>query len=499
MAAQAGARVAARGGNAVDAAVAATLVSLTTETAVASLGGGGFVTLCPPRAEPYTIDGYVEMPGRSAPAERLGTGLRPVRMDYGGGTDTTVGFGSVATPGALAALEEAWRREGSLPWAPLVEPALEWAEKGFPLTSAAHEYLTSSHEVIFGWHPECRRALHREDGSLPEAGEAIRIEGLSWSLREIADGGARAFYEGELGERIGRHVFERGGLLSTEDLRAYRPRTRPSLRAEVGGWKVATNPPPAVGGAALVAMLLLMGGVPREAWDEAALLRVIRVQAAVLDYRRREVDPSPNLLEDAARMLDASVIEALGRRVESASTVHTSAVDSEGRACAASVSTGYGSGVVAPGTGIFLNNGLGELELNRRGLHAREVGDRLPSNMAPTVARSPEGAVLAVGSPGADRITTAILQTLLNFLNLEMSLEEAIAHPRLHVEDTGAEGPGLRVAFEPGLPVARLPVSSRTFPALSMFFGGVGAALAPAEGPLSAASDPRREGGTAIH
>lgn len=495
MAADAGLETARAGGNAVDVAVAATLVSLTTETAVASLGGGGFVTVSLPDGSDVTIDGYVEMPGRGVPPERMGEGAREVEFSYGGGTTTTIGPGSVATPGTLAALDRAWSRYGSRPWTEVVEPARRWAEKGFPLTPAAHHYLVHSHEAIFGWHPVTRAALHHDDGRLPDAGETVRIPALARSLGIIAREGAEAFYRGELAERIAGHVQESGGILALEDLRAYEPRVREPLTAEVDGWEVATNPPPAIGGAILSAMLLLMDGHPRDGWSRDELARLIRVQRAVRDFRVRELDRSEDLVRDARRILEEPAYGELRRLVESPSTIHTSAVDSEGRACSISASTGYGSGVMPPGTGIFLNNCLGEQELNPRGLHSWPVGARLPSNMAPTAARSGDGSVLAVGSPGAGRITTAILQTLLNFLRLGMDLEAAVAHPRLHVE---LDGDRVRVAHEPGLELEGLGVETRPFDELSMFFGGVAAVhWRPGDG-FSVASDPRRVGGTGV-
>jgi gamma-glutamyltranspeptidase/glutathione hydrolase len=146
-----------------------------------------------------------------------------------------------------------------------------------------------------------------------------------------------------------------------------------------------------------------------------------------------------------------------------------------------------------PGTGVWLNNCLGELELNKRGLEPGPPGTRLPSNMAPSVARGDAGETLAIGSPGADRITTAILQTLVNHLQLDMSLAAAIRFPRCHVEWVGGD---YRVACEAGLGIERLDLPSREFAGQSMFFGGVGAALhSPASG-LEAAADPRRSGGT---
>ena len=163
-------------------------------------------------------------------------------------------------------------------------------------------------------------------------------------------------------------------------------------------------------------------------------------------------------------------------------------------ACAVTASSGYGSGEMPPGTGLWLNNCLGELELNRRGLAAGPPGVRLPSNMAPSVARR-EGRVLAAGSPGADRITTALHQFLVNLLQLEMPLEEAVAHPRLHVDMSGKQD---RLMAEEGLdlPDVDLPVVS--MPGLNMYFGGIGATLVDRKHGFDIASDPRREGGTCI-
>lgn len=479
-----------------DAAVAATLASLATETAVASLGGGGFVTVCTPGGRTRTIDGYVEMPGRGVPEDRIGGGTRTVHLSYGGGVSTTIGPGSVATPGTLAALDRVWRDHGVLPWERLVEPARRLAEEGFPLTPSAHHYLVHSHEPIFGWHPETREVLHHPDGRLLDAGETVEVPGLAASLGRIAEEGAAAFYEGELGERIVRHVQEHGGLLSMDDLRAYRAEVREPLEADVDGWRVATNPPPAVGGAVLIAMLLLMDDRPRGSWSPTELERLVRVQETVLDFRRRELDRSEDLAGAVRRLLEEGVRSSLRRIVDSRSTIHTSAVDAEGRACSISASTGYGSGVIAPGTGIFLNNCLGEHELCPDGPGSHPVGARLPSNMAPTVARSRRGGVLAVGSPGSDRITTALLQTLLNHLKLGMGLEEAVAHPRLHVELVDDRS---RVAHEPGLALEGLGLETRAFEEPSMFFGGVAACRWSRDGGFSVASDPRRAGGVAVH
>lgn len=487
MAADAGATIARDGGNAVDAAIAAAWAAAIAEPGICAPGCGGFVTVWAPGADPVTIDGYIEMPGRGLSRDRFGTGTTEVHLEYGGGVRLHVGYGSVGTPGGPAALSRASELYGRIPWRVLLEPSIELARNGFPLTAPSRHYLEYSAEPVFGWHPESRKPLYREDGSLKSEGETIHIEHLADSLERLARHGASDFYTGEIGHAIAADVQANGGLLTVEDLAAYEAVVRPALAGTVDGWRVATNPPPAIGGVTLGAMLGLMEGRPRGAWTEEDVAHLVDVQARVLGFRRERVD----LREDVV-----AAIDELRVAFTSPSTVHTSAVDGEGLGCAITLSAGYGSGVMVPGTGLWMNNCLGEVELNRRGLHAWPVGARLVSNMAPSVARSPGGEVLAIGSPGADRITTAILQVFVNHVSGNMPLKEAVDHPRLHVEATDA---GPRVAAEPGIPQPPdddLPW--RRFDGRSMYFGGVGIASWSDESGLRAASDPRRAGATEI-
>jgi gamma-glutamyltranspeptidase/glutathione hydrolase len=493
LAAEAGLELAAAGGNAVDAALAAALVSMVTEPGVCSPGAGGYVTIWAADGEPVTIDGNVEMPGRGLPPERLGQGGRPVELAYGGGLRTVVGHGSVATPGALAACELAAQSFGRLDWRSLFAPAVRWARDGFPLSRPSYDYLVHSGTTVYGWDPRSRAALHRPGGGLLEPGETVRIPELADSLEAIAQGGAAEFYRGALGRRIADHVTENGGALTREDMALYRALPRPSLVLELDDWRIATNPPPAIGGTTLGAMLLLMRRNPIERWDAPGVAQIAAIQHRVLAYRHDHLDLSDDLEQDARRLLEACRSDPAWRSAPS--TVHTSAVDDDNLGCAITLSSGYGSGVMPPNTGIWLNNCLGEIELNRRGLCGGPPGWRLPSNMAPTVARRTDGAVLAIGSPGADRITTAIFQALFNFVHLGMALGAAIEHPRLHVEllDDGA-----RVACEPGLPLDALQLPARRFDNLSMFFGGVGAALRHPRHGFVIGADPRRSGGSGI-
>ena len=471
-AADAAEQVALAGGNAVDAALAAALVAMVNEVGIVSLSSGGFVTVQPGDGRPaYAVDGWMDMPGRGrVPAEAAGS-TWDVATAYGGGVDITIGPGSVAVHGSLAAFAEAHRRDGRLPWREIVAPAVEVARGGYRLTSAARYYLDYVHDDIFGWDAESRSVLHDTDGELTTG--RIVMPDLVASLELIADRGPAVLHHGELAELISDDVTARGGLLTRADLAAYEPVVRPALVSRAGGWALSTTPPPSVGGVCLAAMLRLLLAHPEENPLEAD--HVVMVQRAVLGHRLDVLDHAADLVSAAQEFLDRVDRDHLAV-LESGSTAHVSATDRSGTACAVTFSSGYGSGMIAAGTGIWLNNCLGEQELNPAGLHAAAPGTRLLSNMAPTVARHDDGSTLAIGSPGADRITTAIAQVLAGYLS-GLSLHEAVNRPRVHVHRPGRPDEVVKRETD-----------------LTMYFGGVGATLVGADGHLVAAADPRREG-----
>ncbi len=466
-AAGAGTRVGREGGNAVDAALSASLLAVITHPGMCSLGGACFITVWPPDgADPVVVDGGHEMPGRGLPEARFGRGGTEVVLDFAGGMSTIVGPGSVATPGLLAAFDAASERFGAVPWRELFGPARDLARSGFPLPAACRVFLKHAHDEIYGVDPRSRGVLHDGEGRLLEAGDTVRVEGLPATLDVLAERGAESFYRGEVARRIADHVQAEGGLLTRRDLASYDVEWRAPLRAAVDEWSVATNPPPAMGGAVLAAVLRLLPDTPRDRWSAG----------------------------DVRRLADALEAVARFRLQESSSTIHTSAVDADGLACSVTCSDGYGSGVMPPGTGLWLNNALGERDLTRGEFHALDPGERLSSNMAPTAVRHPDGRVLAIGSPGAERIPTVVAQALLGHLRGGLSLEDAVEHPRLHVEVTPGDA---RVVAEPGLPLERLDLPVSREESRSLAFGGVTTA-ALSNGRLDAASDSRRDGGAAV-
>jgi gamma-glutamyltranspeptidase/glutathione hydrolase len=497
--AEAATTVAALGGGAVDAAIAALLVAMVNEPGVVSIDAGAFVTVWPSGAgDAVTIDGCVAVPGLGRSPDAGPPDIREVETTYGGGVTMTVGLGSAATPGALAALGVAHARFGALPWAEVVAPAEAVARSGFVLGVASGYYLPHVRETVFAWDAETSSALRDVDGRWVEAGSHMLLSSLADTLAMVAAEGAKTLYDGALADVVTADMSARGGLVTREDLATYRALERPALAVRCGAWELRTNPPPAIGGAVLAALLTLLGDRPlgAQAHEDVALL--VDVQRRVLGYRRDHLDVAVDREAAGLSLLEhvASHVSSGGR---SPSTVHVSVVDSAGSACAITASSGYGSGATVPGTGIWLNNCLGEHELNRG--ERPQPGERLASNMAPTVGRSPDGGVLAIGSPGADRITTALAQVLAAFANGGATLQEAISRPRLHVNHLDAHQDGdvpVRVEAEEDMPLPDVGIPVRRHHRHSMFFGGVSATHLDPSGQLAAAGDPRRSGATAV-
>ena len=442
------------------------------EVGLVSLSSGGFVTVQPAAGSAYAVDGWVDMPG-AVSADDAQAQTWDISTAYGGGVTITIGPGSVATHGSLAAFGEAHARDGRLPWRELVAPAIDVARSGFRLGSASTYYLRYVHETVFGWDPVSHRALHDADGGLTE--DPVVVADLAATLEVIAAEGPRALHRGDLARLIARDLQDRGGLLGEADLEAYAPVVRAPLTTRVDAWSLATTPPPSVGGVVVAAMLRLLDGRPRAGWEADDVEHLVRVQRAVLGHRRDVLETAEDL--DAASRAWLDLVDADHRAVlESGSTAHVSVTDADGAACSITVSSGYGAGMIATGTGIWLNNCLGEQELNPPGRRV-PPGSRLLSNMAPTVGRHDDGSTLAIGSPGADRITTAVVSALAGFVSGKMDLAAAVAHPRVHVHRAGLPDEDVRVEDEP-----------------TMYYGGVGAALTRSDGDLEAVADPRREG-----
>lgn len=487
---RAGLETARDGGSAIDAALAAAFVALATEPGMVSFGGGAYVSVWRAGDEPVVVDGNVEMPGRGLDPQCFGRGLRELTTTYGGGVTLYAGHGSVATPGIVPAFAEAHDRYARLPWARLLEPALRAARDGYPMSPAASRYLAFTADSLFGIDPEAHALVTRTDGGLLAGGEPTRNPLLAEVLAQLSVEGPSLFTSGAVGRALVADMAAQGGLITQADLDGYRPEVREPHLLRVGDWEIATNPPPAVGGPMLAVMLGELARRGDWTWADA-----IEIQRAVLDYRVSVHDFSRDLEAEGRALLRSVGEHGLAALRGSSSTAHVSAVDDAGNACAITMSCGYGAGMSIPGTGILLNNSLGEVELNRLGIHGVAPGTRLASNMAPTTGRTGDGRALAIGSPGADRITTALMLVLGQGCLHDADLVHAIANPRLHLRlgETGE----FRVEYERDAGIAAAVAASglpgHEYPEPHMYFGGVGAAYLSRSGDLQAAGDARRE------
>lgn len=494
---QAGARIAREGGNAVDIAVAAALTATASEILQCSLGGSGFVMLHVPGAEPELIEGADAMPGRERkhPPER--PSWRQVHVPYGEGLEFMVGHGAVAVPGVLAALELAWKRHGSLPWAEVVAPVVELTRTGWPMAPASATWLEICGLEVFG-HQAASRESFFPGGSHTPGGASTRIPGLDDTMELIAREGAQAFYEGDLAAAFAREMADNGGYVTRADLSAYRAQVREPLRLRSAGFDMAFNPPPAIGGAAVGSLI----GLLHLDWDESddpgtRALSCARAQRYIHSLRTEELNRQSFDDARARVLLESETLRRHHAALNSPHTTHLSVATADGGVVAITMSLGYGAGVTIPGTGIACNNSAGERELNPRGFFAIPPGERLVSNMAPTVAWHPDGRCIAMGSPGASRITTAIAQTWQRFAFEGATFAEAVAAPRLHVErDAG----GYRVQYEPGVDASGLQpeFSVHGFSGRHLYFGGTHVAGRDREGGLHAIADDRRDGQTAL-
>jgi gamma-glutamyltranspeptidase/glutathione hydrolase len=293
-------------------------------------------------------------------------------------------------------------------------------------------------------------------------------------------------------------MLKMGGIITEEDLAAYQAVVREPMSVSYGAGAMYTNGPPSAGGSTLAQMLRVVSAYDLVAMPDAEYARFVAgaMRLALQDRDTAYLDGAKNR-EVAERLTGEEYASEQRRKIFSSfgspHTTHLSCVDSDGLAVSITASMGYGSGLVVPGTGIPMNNTLGEPELNPRGFHALKPGERLISSMSPTVVSSEEGGLISLGSPGASRIPTAILQTVINVVDFGMALEEAVLAPRFHAE-------GDLFAYEAGARTAGLDGYERvlSYETPNMFFGGVNAVRRTPGGRFEAAADPRRSGGTSF-
>jgi gamma-glutamyltranspeptidase / glutathione hydrolase len=503
--ARAGARILEEGGNAVDASVAAAFAGWIAESPLTGPGAGGFALVLPGDRRPARVaDFFVATPGIGRPAEP-GAEMHAVDVGFGDSETTQVfriGEASCAVPGATAGLAAIHEAYGRLPWRVLLEPAIELARSGVAL-SREQAHLHAILDLILRHSPEGRRVYSRPGGGRLAPGDVLHLPDLAGTLEQIAAEGADALYRGELARTIVGTVEGGGGTLTVEDLAAYRVIWRRPVRVPYRGWEVVSNPPPSSGGILIAYGLALLErsahGRPGSAEGIASLAEVMREQT-----RARDEGFTTGLHRGglANRLLSAeslafahSRIEArLGGAAEPApagGTTHVSVIDEDGNAASVSSSTGSGSGVIVPETGVHLNNMLGEYDLVAGG--PAIPGRRLTSMMAPTIVVGESGPRLVVGSAGSVRLRGAIMQVIENVVGHGLGVAAAIDAPRVHVDEPHVHCEG---GFDPG-ELDRLGAMGYDvvrWRRRNLFFGGTNAVELLSDGALAAAGDARRGG-----
>lgn len=471
----AGAEVLAAGGNAVDAVLAATFAASVGEQAVASLGGGGFLIVRTPDGAIHVRDFFVDTPGRGLPVQELNLHFLPMDVSYPGSVQTFhVGLGSVAVPGLLAGILAAHEEFARLSLRSIVAPARRFAAEGI-VVEPAQGLLIELCRGLMALTPESRRLVQR-DGHWITTGDLLVNPDYAHFLDDLADGRILSLLSEPFAGPLLR-VMADGGLVTAADLDAYCVVSRPPAIAERRGHTLFTNPPPSFGGSIIADTLSVAPGV--DAGDGAAWARVLTtLQEATAHRRSGALTP----------------LAATG-------TTHCSAVDGDGMVAAMTTSNGVTSGFVIPGTGIQLNNMLGEADLNPDGFHATPPGQRMGSMMSPSILAGPEGGVVALGTGGSERIRSSLVEVMIRMVDLGQDLSAAVSSARVHPNEDGLQvEPHLEDWMRAGL--AQLPQDVlgpvNVWPAPNPFFGGVNAVHRAADGSVTAVADGRRGGSAAV-
>ncbi len=488
----------AAGGNAFDAVLAAMLAACVAEPVLASLGGGGFLLAHPRDRAPELFDFFVQTPQRRRDLADIA--FDPILADFGSAQqEFHIGLGTIATPGAVAGLFEVHQAIGSLPLSLIAEPAITAARDGVIVNGFQH-YIATIVAPILRAGP-AGLALHastKHPTELAAEGEILANPELADSIENLCREGVQLFYEGEIGKTIADACTLDGGWLKREDFLSYRALRRSPLTTRFRNHQLFLNPPPSIGGMLLAFSLGLLDETTRaDPRTDAGILAIAEAMAATHWARRdHRVDFG---VDDALaqRILKPDCLsryrEARSGAVSTRGTTHISVADQAGNLASLTLSNGEGSGYVAPGTGIMLNNMLGEEDLNARGFHQWPLNTRVASMMSPTLACTDEGAWYAIGSGGSNRIRSAILQTLLHLFEGQGELSHSVNFPRVHVE-------GEHLSVEAGFSESALSALFQRFPdnhlwpSINLFFGGAHSVLRLPDGTLAGAGDPRRGG-----
>jgi gamma-glutamyltranspeptidase / glutathione hydrolase len=493
--AEAGIEILRLGGNAFDAAVAAVLASCVCEPMLTSLAGGGFLLAHTATGQNTLFDFFTQTPQHKTP----NADFYPVSVDFGSGVtqEFQIGLGSMAVPGTWGGLWHVHQKLGRLPIATVAEPAIHYARAGIDVTPF-QEYCCQILSPILSA-TEAGRQIYRPTGDLLRSGDTFRIPDLAHAIEYLVSAGAKGLYQDDMAKQLVKDCRQHGGHLTLADLADYRVVERSPLTTSYRGNTLLTNPPPSSGGALIAFALALLEQVDLSSvifGSTAHLETLATVMRSTNQARKDGYDTRLYEPHVAQQFLATEHVLKYTPVNKWGSTTHLSVVDGEGNAASVTSSNGEGSAYVIPGTGIMVNNMLGEADLHPGGFHQWQENVRISSMMSPTMVLKAGKPEIVLGSGGSNRIRTAILQVISNLLDFGMSVEEAVNAPRVHWENGVFN-------VEPGFD--NLQIDRQKFPfnetlelwqQENMFFGGVHA-VSCLKGEIGGAGDRRRDGAVA--
>ncbi|MEZ4415679.1 MAG: gamma-glutamyltransferase [Gemmatimonadota bacterium] len=478
IASEVGARVLEAGGNAVDAAIATGFALAVTHPTAGNIGGGGFMVIRFPDGRATTLDFREKAPMAARPEMFLDEDGE-YAFDRHHNSHVSVGV-----PGTVAGFWQAHQQYGSETWSALVDPAVELAAEGFPVSEGLAEGL----EWLLGQARDRGYQgtidAYSNQGRPYQEGETLRLPDLSRTLGRIRDEGRDGFYQGETARLLAEEMARGGGLITEADLASYQAVERAPVRGSYRGYELISMPPPSSGGVALVEMLNILEGYDLGALghNSPAYLHLLAesMRRAFLDRARYLGDPDFNEMpldhlmdKGYATELRAGIDQAMATpsdsvqvemAYESPETTHYSVVDQGGMAVSVTYTLefGYGSRITVPGAGFLLNNEMGDFNgkpgvTNSMGLigtpaNLARPGQRMLSSMSPSIVAKDGRLVAVIGTPGGRTIINTVLQVFLNVVDFGMNIQEAVNAPRIHhqwlpdrlrIEEGGLDETGL--------------------------------------------------------
>jgi gamma-glutamyltranspeptidase / glutathione hydrolase len=467
----AGAAVLAKGGSAVDAAVATAFALAVTHPSAGNIGGGGFMVVRSANGAVTTFDYREKAPGKSTRKMYMRDGKVDISL-------TNQGYLAPGVPGTVRGLALAHKRFGRMPWKDVVMPAVQLAENGFALSAGLARSLNSQlfpterngveTGGVMGKYPASVAAYGKPGGGTWAADDRLVLKDLGRTLRAIAAEGPDVFYKGWIADRIAGDMAANGGIITKDDLAAYEAKERAPVTGTFRGYDIAAMPPPSSGGVAMIEMLNMLEAFDLKAKGaasaEAKHLEIEAMRRAYLDRARFLGDPdfvqiplATLLSKDHARALAASITPdkasnsvELGKDIvtvtgqEPDETTHFSVIDRDGMAVSSTYTLegGYGSRVVVKGAGFLLNNEMGDFNKNPGvtlpdgtiGTPANLIdpGKRMLSSMTPTIVSKGGKVVLITGSPGGRTIINTVFAVVLNVTEFGMNVRDAVDAPRMH-------------------------------------------------------------------